>query len=77
MWGKWFIVLLMVQRYPTGTGAVIGRTTMMEECFYCGEQARRADIDRLGKCPSCMDQMTRAAEAAARESIGPNAQRMY
>ena len=56
---------------------------MMEECFYCGEQASRMDIDRLGKCPSCMDMMTRAAETAARESmgacytIGPNAQRMY
>jgi hypothetical protein len=62
-----------------------GRTeeTMMEECFYCGEQASRADIDRLGKCPSCMDTMTRAAETAARESmgacytLGPNAQPMY
>jgi hypothetical protein len=62
---------------------MIGRTTMMEECFYCGEQARQADIDRLGKCPSCMDQMTRAAEAAARESMGAcytlglNPYRMY
>lgn len=56
---------------------------MMEECFYCGEQARQADIDRLGKCPTCMDMMTRAAEAAARESmaacytLGPSPQRMY
>jgi hypothetical protein len=56
---------------------------MTEECFYCGEQASRADIDRLGKCPSCMDMMTRAAETAARESmgacytVGPNPQRMY
>jgi hypothetical protein len=65
---------------------VFGRTngrTMTEECFYCGEQASRADIDRLGKCPSCMDTMTRAAEAAARESmgacytLGPNPRRMY
>jgi hypothetical protein len=57
--------------------------TMMEECFYCGEEASRADIDRLGKCPSCMEAMTRAAEAAARESqgpcytIGPTAYKMY
>ncbi|HEX4090702.1 MAG TPA: hypothetical protein VHZ33_18480 [Trebonia sp.] len=56
---------------------------MLEECFYCGDQARRADIDRLGKCPTCMDVMTRAAEKAARESqgacytVGPNAQWMY
>ena len=56
---------------------------MMEECFYCGEEASRADIDRLGKCPSCMEAMTRAAEAAARESqgpcytIGPTAYKMY
>lgn len=56
---------------------------MMEECFYCGEQASRADIDRLGKCTSCMEQMTRAAEAAARESMaacytaGPNPWKMY
>ena len=59
------------------------KKTTMEECFYCGEQARRTDIDRLGKCPGCMEQMTRAAEAAARESmgacytVGPNPQRMY
>jgi hypothetical protein len=49
---------------------------MMEECFYCGEEASRTDIDRLGKCPSCMEKMTRAAEAAARDSqgytVGPN-----
>jgi hypothetical protein len=57
--------------------------TMMEECFYCGEEASRTDIDRLGKCPSCMEKMTRAAVVAARESmvacyaVGPNAQRMY
>jgi hypothetical protein len=57
--------------------------TMTEECFYCGEEASRADIDRLGKCPSCMETMTRAAETAARESmgacytIGPNAMKMY
>jgi len=56
---------------------------MMEECFYCGGQARQADIDRLGKCPSCMEQMTRAAETAARESmaacytVGPNPWKMY
>ena len=56
---------------------------MMEECFYCGEEASRADIDRLGKCPSCMEQMTKAAEKAARESqapcytVGPNAMKMY
>jgi hypothetical protein len=55
---------------------------MMEECFYCGEQTSQADIDRLGKCPSCMETMTRAAEAAARESMGacytagPNARGM-
>ena len=30
---------------------------MMEECFYCGEEASRTDIDRLGKCPSCMEQI--------------------
>jgi hypothetical protein len=58
-------------------------SAMMEECFYCGEEASQADIDRLGKCPSCMEQMTRAAEAAARESqgpcytAGPNAYKMY
>ena len=56
---------------------------MMEECFYCGEEASRTDIDRLGKCPNCMEKMTRAAEAAARESqgpcytVGPNAKQMY
>ena len=56
---------------------------MMEECFYCGEDASRADIDRLGKCPGCMEQMTKAAEKAARESqgpcytVGPNAMKMY
>jgi hypothetical protein len=56
---------------------------MTEECFYCGEEASQADIDRLGKCLSCMETMTRAAEAAARESqgpcysIGPNAYKMY
>jgi hypothetical protein len=56
---------------------------MMEECFYCGEEASQTDIDRLGKCPSCMEQMTRAAEVAARESQGacytvrPNTQKMY
>jgi hypothetical protein len=60
-----------------------GGVTMMEECFYCGGQARQADIDRLGKCPSCMEQMTRAAETAARESmaacytVGPNPWKMY
>ena len=57
--------------------------TMTEECFYCGQEASQADIDRLGKCLSCMETMTRAAEAAARESqgpcysIGPNAYKMY
>jgi hypothetical protein len=57
--------------------------TMMEECFYCGEEARQADIDRLGKCPGCMEKMTRAAEVAARESmgasytVGSNAWQMY
>ena len=59
--------------------------TMMEECFYCGEEARQADIDRLGKCPSCMEKMMKAAETAARESqsacytytVGPNAMKMY
>ncbi len=56
---------------------------MMEECFYCGEEASQTDIDRLGKCPSCMAKMTQAAEKAARESqsacysTGPNAQKMY
>jgi hypothetical protein len=56
---------------------------MLEECFYCGEEASRTEIDRLGKCRSCMEKMTRAAEAAARESmgachtVGPNAQKMY
>jgi hypothetical protein len=57
--------------------------TMLEECFYCGEEASRTEIDRLGKCRSCMEKMMRAAEAAARESmgacytVGPNAQKMY
>jgi hypothetical protein len=57
--------------------------TMMEECFYCGEEASQTDIDRLGKCPRCMEKMTGAAEAAARESmgacytVGPNALKMY
>ena len=56
---------------------------MTEECFYCGEEASKTDIDRLGKCSTCMELMTRAAETAARESqsacytIGPNAMKMY
>ena len=56
---------------------------MMEECFYCGEEASQADIDRLGKCPGCMEKMTRSAEVAARESMAPcytvgsNALKMY
>ena len=56
---------------------------MMEECFYCGEGASRTEIDRLGKCPDCMEKMTRAAEVAARESMGacytgePNSWKMY
>jgi hypothetical protein len=56
---------------------------MMEECFYCGEQASKADIDRLGQCASCLTTMTRAAEKGARESqsacytVGPNAQIRY
>ena len=56
---------------------------MMEECFYCGEEASQADIDRLGKCPGCMEKMTRSAEVAARESmaacytVGSNALKMY
>ena len=44
--------------------------TMMEECFYCGKEASQTDIDRLGKCRSCMEKMTRAAVVAARESMG-------
>jgi hypothetical protein len=57
--------------------------TMKEECFYCGEESSQTDIDRLGKCPGCMEKMTRAAEVAARESqtacytVGANAQKMY
>jgi hypothetical protein len=57
--------------------------TIMEECFYCGEETSKTDIDRLGKCPSCMEKMTQAAEVAARESMGacynagPNARKMY
>jgi hypothetical protein len=44
--------------------------TLMEECFYCGDEASQTDVDRLGKCPSCMEKMTRAAVVAARESMG-------
>jgi hypothetical protein len=59
------------------------RETMMEECFYCGEYSSQTDIDRLGKCPGCMEKMTRAAEIAARESmtacytVGSNSWKMY
>ena len=70
------------QDRPAGCRSMNGKTKM-EECFYCGEQASKADIDRLGKCSTCMTTMTRAAEAAARESqspcytVGPNPQPTY
>ena len=61
----------MREKNTDGVGKDELKKRVTEECFYCGEQASRADIDLFEKCLSRMDTMTRAAETAARESMEP------